>query len=299
MFSFQIKYFQQLLNIKYAVFSAVFLAATTVFALTFPEIASGFSEKGFSTVLIGGCAFLCARTVGILVNQIIDRDIDKKNPRTTSRVLPAKKLSIHFVFLTTVLASLFFLVPCTFLSKECSWLALFAILLMIIYAYAKRFTYFCHWILGLIYYLAILMNFYALSPKPLSLKMFIIASLWGITAAMIIAANDIIYAIQDFEFDRREKLYSIPSCFGKAKAIRIASVCLLLSLLSYIAMAVLASFSKLGLILSLLPVLVIGKTIKIYYALDKNHVNLERCFFRGNIYLALSFFIVMVSLLIS
>lgn len=149
---------------------------------------------------------------------------------------------------------------------------------MIIYAYAKRFTYFCHWILGLIYYLAILMNFYALSPKPLSLKMFIIASLWGITAAMIIAANDIIYAIQDFEFDRREKLYSIPSCFGKAKAIRIASVCLLLSLLSYIAMAVLASFSKLGLIVSLLPVLVIGKTIKIYYALDKNHVNLERCF---------------------
>ncbi|SFW00723.1 prenyltransferase [Chlamydia abortus] len=299
MFSLQIKYFKQLLNIKYAVFSALFLSATTVFALTFPEIALGFSEKGLSTILIGGCAFLCARTVGILVNQIIDHDIDKKNPRTAFRVLPAKKLSINFVFFITVLASLCFLVPCIFISKECSWLALFAILLMIIYAYAKRITYLCHWILGLIYYLAILMNFYALSSGPLSLKMFIIASLWGITAAMIIAANDIIYAIQDLEFDRAEKLYSIPACFGKAKAIRIASVCLLLSLLSYVAMAVLASFSKLGLILSLLPVFVIGKTIKNYYVLDKKHVNLERCFFKGNIYLALSFFIVMISLLIS
>ncbi|WP_375793413.1 putative 4-hydroxybenzoate polyprenyltransferase [Chlamydia sp. 12-01] len=295
----QIKYFNQLLNMKYALFSVIFLSATTVFALTFPEIASSFTEKGLSTLLIGGTAFLCARTVGILANQIIDCNIDKKNPRTSFRVLPSKKLSLNFVSLVTAIAIFFFVILCMFLSKECMWLALVSVNLMVIYAYAKRITYLCHWMLGLVYYLAILMNFYALSSGPLSLKMFTIASLWGITAAMIIAANDIIYAIQDLDFDKEEKLYSIPARFGKEGAVRIASACLVISLISYMAMALLASFTKLGFILSLFPVLVIGKTIKTYHDMDENKTNLEKCFFRGNIYLALSFFIVMISLLIS
>ncbi|MEF9520007.1 4-hydroxybenzoate octaprenyltransferase [Chlamydia crocodili] len=295
----QMKYFNQLLNMKYALFSVVFLSATTVFALTFPEISSAFSDKGLTALLIGGFACFCARTVGILINQIIDYNIDKKNPRTSFRVLPSKKLSFNFVSLVTAIALFFFVILCMFLNKECTWLALISITLMVVYAYAKRVTYLCHWMLGLIYYLAILMNFYALSSGPLSLKMFTIVSLWGITAAMIIAANDIIYAIQDLDFDREEKLYSIPACFGKEKAIRIASVCLVISLASYIAMSVLASFTNLGFVLSLFPTLVICKTIKNYHEMHKNKANLERCFFRGNIYLALSFFVVMVSLLLS
>ncbi|AAP05259.1 4-hydroxybenzoate octaprenyltransferase [Chlamydia caviae] len=295
----RIKYFNQLLSMKYALFSAIFLSATTVFACTFPEISPDFSKKGWVTLLIGGFAFFCARTVGILVNQIIDHAIDKKNPRTSFRVLPSKKLSFNFVSFVAALASLFFVILCMFLNKECTWLALVSTILMVVYAYAKRVTYLCHWILGLIYYLAILMNFYALSSGPLSLKMFTIVSLWGITAAMIIAANDIIYAIQDLDFDREEKLYSIPACFGKEKAIRIASGCLIISLISYIVMSLLASFTKLGCVLSFFPALVICKTMKNYHGMHKNKANFERCFFRGNIYLALSFFVVMVSLLLS
>ncbi|WP_434668894.1 4-hydroxybenzoate octaprenyltransferase [Chlamydia crocodili] len=295
----QMKYFKQLLNMKYALFSAIFLSATTIFALTFPEISSAFPEKGFTTLLIGGCAFFCARTVGILMNQIIDYNIDKKNPRTSSRVLPRKKLSFNFVSLVMTIALFFFVILSMFLNEECTWLALVSIILMAVYAYAKRVTYLSHWMLGLIYYLAILMNFYALSSGPLSLKMFTIVSLWGITAAMIIAANDIIYAIQDLDFDREEKLYSIPACFGKEKAIRIASGCLIISLVSYLAMTFLASFTKLSLLLSLFPILVIFRTIKNYHNMDKKNANLERCFFRGNVYLALSFFVVMVSLSLS
>ncbi|QVE49056.1 4-hydroxybenzoate octaprenyltransferase [Chlamydia crocodili] len=295
----QMKYFNQLLNMKYALFSIIFLSATTAFALTFPEISSIFSEKGLITLLIGGFAFFCARTAGILINQIIDYNIDKKNPRTSFRVLPSKKLSFNFVLLVTAIALFFFVTLCMFLNKECAWLALISTILMVAYAYAKRVTYLCHWMLGLIYYLAILMNFYSLSSGPLSLKVFTIVSLWGITAAMIIAANDIIYAIQDLDFDRKEKLYSVPACFGKEKAIRIASVCLVISLVSYIVMSLLASFTKLGLVLSLFPILVICKTIKNYHEMHKNKANLERCFFKGNIYLALSFFLVMISLLLS
>ncbi|BAE81263.1 4-hydroxybenzoate octaprenyltransferase [Chlamydia felis Fe/C-56] len=294
----KIKHLRQLLNVKHALFSAIFLSATTTLALTFPEISAEFSGNRWSILFIGGFAFLCARTVGILANQIIDLRIDAKNPRTHLRILPGKKLPFHFVLLITILSAFSFMILSMYLNKTCFGLSFISILLMIVYAYAKRVTYLCHWMLGLVYYLAILMNFYALSAGYLSLKMFSIASLWGLTAAMIIAANDIIYAIQDLDFDKQEKLYSIPACFGEEKAIRIASACLIMSLLSYMAVILLASFTKWGIMLSIFPVLVIGKTIKNYHKIGEGNDKLEKCFFRGNVYLALSFFVVMVGLFI-
>lgn len=74
-----INYISKLVNIKYALFSIIFMSATTIFALSFPEILMFLSlKKGVSTILLGSIAFIFARTLGIVINQILDREIDKK-----------------------------------------------------------------------------------------------------------------------------------------------------------------------------------------------------------------------------
>ncbi|WP_348664068.1 UbiA-like polyprenyltransferase [Chlamydia vaughanii] len=295
-----VKNIKKLLSIKYSLFSIFLLSATTAFSLSFPEISSSLSwEKGVMIFSLGGLAFILARTMGIVVNQVVDRSIDGRNPRTAARILPTQQISVVFCRSVVTLSGLVFLALSFIFNTNCGFLAVLAAILMTIYPHTKCFTTLCHWVLGAVYYLAILMNFYAFSSGTLSWRVFIVASLWGVSAGMIIAGNDIIYAIQDIAFDRKERLYSIPACFGEKKAIRIASACLIISLLSFLSIGLFITVAPWVGVLAILPVIVVANTIKSYGKIDGSNSSWEKCFFRGNIYLALSFFCVMVALLIS
>lgn len=292
-----IKIVSRLLSIRYSIFSIVFLFSTLLLALTFPTITMNLSWiTGMKILLIGGIAVMFARTTGIVVNQIIDINIDKKNPRTSSRLLPTQTLSLRLCILLVALTSCLFVFLSFLFSRGCGRLSLLSVLVMVIYPYTKRFTYFCHWVLGGVYYLAILMVFHALSIVTPS--MLFAASLWGMTVGMIIAGNDIIYALQDIEFDRKERLYSIPSCFGEKTAICIASCCLCLSFISYLCLLFYLSYASWVYVLACFPLIAIVRMVRSYTKLHKNK-EAERCFFLGNLYLSLSFFVAMLLLLVS
>ncbi len=172
-------------------------------------------------LLILVCA-VSARTIGMLLNRLIDAEIDSKNPRTAERPVPAKKVTKRFV--------LFFLAISLATFLLCSWLicdlvfilAPIPIILFFVYPYLKRWTYMCHFFLGV-----------TLSIGPLAGGIAATCSLQSINETLPIAiftifwisGFDILYALQDFKHDVKSGIYSVPSYFGKKKAIILSSFC--------------------------------------------------------------------------
>lgn len=288
---------QQLIKCKYALFAALFLASSTLFCFSLPCTPfSLFSLGSIKTISLGGSAFFIARALGMIVNQVVDCAIDKRNPRTQSRVLPTELLSIKHSMLLLTLCLILFLSTCWLFNPLCFSLAVLSTLIMIIYPYTKRFTFLCHWILGLVYYLAILMNFFAIIETP-SFSLFCMSSLLGISFGMIIAANDIIYALQDVEFDQKEGLFSIPARFGTKQAITIASANLIASAIAYLLIGYFVPNKTIFYLCSLVPLTGILRTIKHYSLIDpRAKSTLQQNFFLGNLSLGIAFFANMIGL---
>ena len=293
----KIELIHQLIKCKYALFALLFLASATLFCFSLPNTAFPlFSLASMKTLFLGGSAFFVARAFGMIVNQIVDCAIDKRNPRTKMRVLPAGLLSTKSSVLLLILCLILFLSFCWFFNPLCFILAVLATLLMIVYPYTKRFTFLCHWILGLVYYFAILMNFFAIAPVP-SFSIFCMASLLGLSFGMIIAANDIIYAIQDLEFDRKEGLFSVPACFGTQFSIKMASANLAISALAYLFLGYFVLDRKVFYLCSFLPLAEIFRTIKRYTCINlSSPAELQQKFFLGNLSLGIAFLANMIGL---
>lgn len=275
---------RKLLNMKYSLFSIIFLSASTMHSWTFLPVLSW--NRQIKIVFFGAAAMCTARALGMIVNQLVDLSFDKRNPRTMTRVLPEGLLSCSFSKWLSVICLAFFLFFCYLINTICLILGILVALIMTIYPYAKRCTYLCHWILGSIYYIAIVMNFCAL--VPLSITTFSFASSLGLAVGFIITANDIIYAIQDIKFDRQEGLYSIPALVGPTKAIVIASACLVAALFAYYSLWAVLDFKKIFIITSLSPTTCVILTIKTYWKCLK-FGEIHQCFFNSNVLLASAF----------
>jgi 4-hydroxybenzoate polyprenyltransferase len=159
-------------------------------------------------------AFLLARISGMAFNQLIDCHIDQRNPRTFNRPIPSGRITEKQARWVAWTALFLFLLVCFQINQITAILALFAASLLYIYSYTKRVHASCHFILGFIHFLGPVAAYAALTGT------FSIASIClGCTAAASIIGNDIAYAIQDYDFDRRQGLYSIPCRFGIAKSL--------------------------------------------------------------------------------
>lgn len=280
--------FQKLININTSVFSILFLLASTFFVLSIPEVIETITfQKALWKISFGGIALAFARTLGIVLNQYIDKCIDAKNPRTKSRVLPSNLTSSLSVYIILGTCFVCFVVLCAILGVL--YWALLSITLFVLYSYMKRFSLLCHWILGGIYTTAILMNFFVLAQGNLPGYINLLIIVWGISIGLIITANDIIYAIQDISFDRSEGLYSIPARFGKEKSILIASVCLILSSSLYLSLGWIGALNYIFYLLAIFPLGTIFYVFRSYQKIGKIQTGEERCFFLANIYIALSF----------
>ncbi len=164
-------------------------------------------------------AMVGARSAAMALNRLIDRAIDKINPRTANRAIPAGKLKMTEVVIFVVTSLLLLFVSAWQLSELAFKLLPVAVLFLVLYSYTKRFTASCHFILGITDGLAPLGAWVAVTNQisyP-AIILFITVALW-------IAGFDIIYATQDIEFDKQHGLHSIPVRFGLKKALIIARI---------------------------------------------------------------------------
>ena len=233
----------------------------TIFSLSFGVVSLLLATGGrlplIKIFLILGALF-CARTGANAINRVIDSNIDKKNPRTRMRQLPSGKMSKKEAVLFSFSCFVFLFVFVFFLNTLCMILLPFALLLMLFYSYTKRFTWGCHFILGAVCCLAPLGAWLAVTGNLGGIGEFFSGSFFSIihldvlglaaafrllieavgskdpifvpiflalANAFWVAGFDIIYAIQDIEFDRQHHVHSVPARFGVKKALNISSLC--------------------------------------------------------------------------
>jgi len=194
----------------------------TIFALPFAYIGMfmGF-ERGFSfrVFLLVTLAMASARSAAMALNRIIDLKYDAMNERTKNRELPSGKIKLKEAYLFTLISILIFETTTYFINPLAFKLSPVALFFILTYSYTKRFTPLCHLYLGFTDAIAPLGGYVAAAEK-LSLPIWLLAgfvSFW-------IAGFDILYALQDREFDRRVGLHSIPVSLGVKGAMIVARV---------------------------------------------------------------------------
>ncbi|MET0466807.1 MAG: UbiA-like polyprenyltransferase [Chitinophagaceae bacterium] len=176
-------------------------------------------------LLVIGC-MVFARSAAMAFNRYLDREFDALNPRTAIREIPAGILKANSVLLFTILNCVLFLVCTYFINTLCFALAPVALLVVLGYSFTKRFTPLCHLILGIGLSLAPIGAFLAVTAEFRILPL-----LFSFAVICWVSGFDIIYALQDEEFDKSHSLYSIPSWLGKSKALRVSEALHVLSAL--------------------------------------------------------------------
>jgi len=171
------------------------------------------------TVLWILLAVFGARNGANALNRIIDRKIDAANPRTAGRDLPAGRVNIRDLWFFTVFCGLLFLISAAMLNPLCLILVPAGAVLIGGYSFTKRFTWFCHFWLGVTCSAAVMGSFLALSGR-FEIRYFPLT----IGAALWVAGFDIIYALQDIDHDRGHGIHSVPARFGRRGALFIAGL---------------------------------------------------------------------------
>jgi len=197
----------------------------TIFSLPFAFI--GFflavSDEQYSLsfkllLLVVLCMFF-ARNAAMGFNRYIDRDIDKKNPRTLIREIPMQIIKPSSAFLFVIINSILFIATTFFINKLCFYLSPIALLVVLGYSFTKRFTFLCHLILGIGLSLAPIGAYLAVTEE-----FDILPVLYSLAVLFWVSGFDIIYALPDEEFDITQNLKSIPAYIGKKNAIIVSII---------------------------------------------------------------------------
>lgn len=168
-------------------------------------------------VLVIGC-MVFARSAAMAFNRYLDRHFDARNPRTAIREIPKGIISASSALRFTIASCILFLVCCFFINRLCFYLAPVALFVILFYSYTKRFTPLCHLVLGV-----------GLSLAPIGAYLAVTGTfdllpvLFSLAVIFWVSGFDIIYALQDVDFDKSQNLYSMPAWLGKGKALKVSS----------------------------------------------------------------------------
>jgi 4-hydroxybenzoate polyprenyltransferase len=183
-----------------------------------PEAGVAGSDLPVKFLLVVLC-MVTARSAAMAFNRYLDRRFDALNPRTAIREIPAGIISANSALWFTILMGGLFILSAAFINPLCLYLSPVALAVVLGYSYTKRFTPLCHLILGLGLSLAPIGAYLAVTgafhPLPI---------LFSLAVLFWVGGFDIIYALQDEEFDKANRLHSIPSWLGKAKALRVSEL---------------------------------------------------------------------------
>jgi 4-hydroxybenzoate polyprenyltransferase len=260
----------------------------TLFALPFAFLGAFLAANGLPTlwqIFWITMAMIGARSAAMSFNRIADRKIDAANPRTANRELPAGKLSINFAWAFMIAACALFFLASAMLNGLTLILSPVALFSVLFYSYAKRFTALAHLILGWSLAIAPTAAWIAVrgaidSPVPILLSL--IVMMWT-------AGFDVIYACQDFEFDRKNGLHSIPAKLGIAGALMVARI---FHFQAFLVLILLYSFTELGW-LALLGVVLTGALLIYQHLLVRPNdlSRLNAAFFTTNAFVSVILFL--------
>jgi 4-hydroxybenzoate polyprenyltransferase len=195
----------------------------TIFAMPFAligfflAVSGGEHEFSFRLLLLILLCMIFARNAAMGFNRIADRRFDSLNPRTSSREIPAGVIDTKSATAFVVFNAIFFIATTAFINRLTLFLSPVALLIILGYSLTKRFTSLCHFILGL-----------GLSLAPIGAYISVTGSfsivplVYSAIVLTWVSGFDIIYALQDDEFDRSNNLHSLPSAAGRKKALAIS-----------------------------------------------------------------------------
>lgn len=177
----------------------------------------------FRFILVLIC-MVTARSAAMAFNRWLDRHFDARNPRTAIREIPRGIIAPHSALRFVIICCVLFTTTCWFINPICFFLSPIALFVVLFYSYTKRFTPLCHLVLGIGLALAPIGAFLAVTGR-----FEILPILFSAAVVCWVSGFDIIYAMQDVDFDKSEKLFSIPVALGKKKALIISSFLHILS----------------------------------------------------------------------
>ncbi|MBS1627094.1 MAG: UbiA family prenyltransferase [Bacteroidetes bacterium] len=162
---------------------------------------------------------ISARSAAMAFNRYLDRTFDAKNPRTAIREIPKGVISANNALRFVILSSIIFILSTYFINKICFYLSPVALFVILFYSYTKRFTALCHIVLGIGLSLAPIGAYLAVTDKFDLLPL-----LFSFAVIFWVSGFDIIYALQDEDFDKNNQLHSIPVALGKLNALRVSEL---------------------------------------------------------------------------
>ncbi|RQO31071.1 4-hydroxybenzoate octaprenyltransferase [Taibaiella sp. KBW10] len=216
----------------------------TIFALPFALI--GFALAVFykqdyafdwKILLLMLVCMVTARNAAMAFNRFLDRKFDAKNPRTASREVPAGLISANNALVFTIVNALLFMTATYFINPLCFYLSPVALFVVLFYSYTKRFTALCHLVLGVGLALAPIGAYLTITGTFDMVPLF-----FSFIVLTWVSGFDIIYALQDEEFDKDHHLNSIPAALGKKNALMVSNVLHVISASLIIAVGFYAGF---------------------------------------------------------
>ncbi|MDB6029651.1 MAG: 4-hydroxybenzoate polyprenyltransferase [Verrucomicrobiales bacterium] len=212
----------EFVRLSHTIFALPFALAAMVVAAR-DKIPHGWpGQKTFWLILT---AMVCARTCAMAFNRIADREFDKRNPRTANRHLPSGQISLASAWTLCILSGLGLIVASFFINRLCFYLSPVAIIVVCFYSLTKRFTDFSHVFLGIALALAPIGAWLAVKGEIVLWPWhdsFALPLLLASAVVFWLIGFDIIYAMQDYEFDRSHGLHSLVVRWGINNALTAA-----------------------------------------------------------------------------
>jgi 4-hydroxybenzoate polyprenyltransferase len=274
----KLKDFNELVMFEHSIFSLPFIFIAMIVA------ADGWF--GFWLLILGVFAAVSARNFAMGLNRYADRDIDALNPRTASRPNVDGRLDASSVMIFTVVNALVF-IAVAYMINPLAFALSFPILVVLgSYSYFKRFSSLAHVVLGISLGLAPIAGVIAVSAEitPWSVMLSLGVIFW-------VAGFDLLYSLQDMEFDKEKGLYSIPSRYGSDVTLLLSSFFHLLTIVFWALFVWVAALNTFAYIAVVFSAVMLGYE---HYLVRKDFTKIDRAFFTVNGYLGIVFLILII-----
>jgi len=275
----KLKNFKELVMFEHTIFSMPFIFLAMVVA------ADGWF--GFKLLLLGALAATAARNFAMGVNRYLDRDIDALNPRTKSRPSVDGRVSTNEMLIFIALNAIGFILVAFFINSLALKLSIPILLILGAYTLFKRFSSLAHIVLGISLGLAPIAGAIAILNH---IPNWVLPLSFGVV--FWVAGFDLLYSLQDIEFDKKNNLHSIPSKFGAKNTLLIALIFHTITVINWYIFVKMANLHTLGYVAVALSALMLGYE---HYLVRKDFTKIDRAFFTVNGYLGFIFFILITA----